>query len=192
MLLVWLSLHFQSLPTSRLYSFRCWFTGGWACAYSRTPWSPLMDSPVRLGGSPAGPTPTGFYSQRFWGFSFPSWHPGLCSLSHSTVVPPSLSAWVCGIYKPASCCLDGPGALATAMSGILPTSTAHLCLLPVQMKVSSLTPWLSDFHTVWFFWKFWFCLFVLFLYWLLSFFWLCEEVKHYLVCICLGQKLSFF
>ena len=59
-------------------------------------------------------------------------------------------------------------------------------LLPVWMNVSSLTPWLSDFHTVWFSgssgW---------FLNWLFSFFW-CEELKSIYLHFHLGQKpLSF-
>ena len=36
-------------------------------------WVSPMNSPVRLGVSPAATTPTGFYRQRFWGFLFLCW-----------------------------------------------------------------------------------------------------------------------
>ena len=140
MLLAWLSPCFQSLPslsTNRLGPFRFWFLGGWACVYSRILWAPWMDSPVKMTVSPTITTPIGFYSQRFWGFSFWPWNPGLCGLSHSPVVPPGLSAQVCGISR-------SPGtALLRVLSARCPTSP----LLPVCMNVS-LTLWLLDFHTV--------------------------------------------
>ena len=60
-----------------------------------------------------------------------------------------------------------------------------LPLLPVWMNVSSLTPWLSDFHTVWFSGSSG-CILVLNL--LLSFFWLCEEANCIYLCLCLGWK----
>ena len=83
--------------------------------------------------------PTEFYSQRFWGFSSPHWNPGLRGLSYSQVVPPSLSACKCGTIRWASCHLA---------VGPLHPSCLSPPLLPVWMKVSSLTPWLLDFHTV--------------------------------------------
>ena len=52
------------------------------------------------------------------------------------------------------------------------------------MNVSSLTPWLSDFHTVHFSAIFGCLLFLN----LLSFFWLCEEAKYIYLYIHLGQK----
>ena len=55
------------------------------------------------------------------------------------------------------------------------------------MNVSSLTPWLLDFHTVQFSGSSG-CF--LFLNWLLSFFWLCEEAKYIYLCLYLGQKSS--
>ena len=62
-------------------------------------------------------------------------------------------------------------------------------LLLVYMNVSSLTPWLLDFHTVQFpvnsgcF---------LFLNLLLSFFWLCEEAQCVYLCLYFGQKLNTY
>ena len=58
--------------------------------------------------------------------------------------------------------------------GPLHPSCPSPLLLPVWMNVSSLTVWLSDFHTVQFSGSSG-C--SLFLNWLLSFFWLCEEAQ---------------
>ena len=76
--------------------FWCWFLGGWVCVCSRIPWVSPINCPVRLGVSPTATTPTGFFSQRFWGFISLCWNPGLCRLSHFPVVPPSLFAHKCG------------------------------------------------------------------------------------------------
>ena len=68
-------------------------------------------------------------------------------------------------------------------------SCLSLPLLLVWMNVSSLTPWLLDFHTV---------LFsvssgcFLFLNLLLSFFWLCEEEQCIYLCLHLDQKTYVF
>ena len=62
-------------------------------------------------------------------------------------------------------------------------------LLPVWMNVSSLTLWLSNFHTVQFFGKSGYFLFLN----LLSFFWLCEEAKCIYLRLHLGwQSLQEF
>ena len=78
------------------------FPGGWACVHSRTLWVSPKNSPVRLGVFPTAITPTGFYSQRFWGFishagalGFPvCLAPQLFLLVylHSSMGPPSLPA----------------------------------------------------------------------------------------------------
>ena len=57
--------------------------------------------------------------------------------------------------------------------------------LLVWVSVSSLSPWLLDFHTVRFFCHFW-LLFVFKL--LLSSFWLFEEARCVCLCLYLGQK----
>ena len=67
------------------------------------------------------------------------WNPGLCGLSHSPVVPPSLSVLECGTSQSISRHLA-----RMSCSPSCPTPP----VLPVWMSVSSLTPWLSDFHTV--------------------------------------------
>ena len=86
---------------------------------------------------------------------------------HASVGPPTLqSAALSALaFQPPPCCESSP------LSCLSPT------LLPVWVNVSSLTPWLPDFHTVQFSGSF---RYFLFLNLLLSFFWLCEEAK----CIC--------
>ena len=103
-----------------------------------TLWFSPMNSPMRLGVSPATSTPTGFFSQRFWGFISPHWNSGLHDLSRSTV-PPSLSEHKCG-----TACPSPPA--ATFLRVLCPGCTS-LPLLLVWMNVSSLTLWLSDIHT---------------------------------------------
>ena len=74
-----------------------------------------MNSAVRLGVSPTTATPTDFYSQRFLGFLFLHWNPGLCGLSHSPVISPSLSVCKYGtvshcfthpVLQPPLCCVS--------------------------------------------------------------------------------------
>ena len=81
-----------------------------------------MDSPVRLGVSPATATPTVFIARGFEALVSLSWNPGLYCLSHSSVVPPGLSACKCGI--------------TCSASHRLPWSTSHhlteSCLHPGQ------------------------------------------------------------
>ena len=152
--------------------FWCWFLGGRVFVCSRTLWVSPMNSPVRLGVSPTTATPPGFYSQRFWGFIFPHWNPGLCGLSHSPVVPPGLSTWKCGTTQSASCQLAHPVLQPYFAECPLCPGCLFPPILPVLMNVSSLTPWLLDFHTVWFSGSSYY-----FLFWnlLLSFFWLYGE-----------------
>ena len=61
-------------------------------------------------------------------------------------------------------------------------------LLPVWINVSSLTPWLSDFHTVRFSGS---SGYFFFLNLLLFFLWLCEEAKCVYLYLYLGQLLLF-
>ena len=120
--------------------FRCWFLGGWVCVHCRIPWVPAVDSPVRLGVSPTAVTPTGFYSQRFWGFIFGGWNPGLYGLSHPPVVPPSLSTSKCWTAQFSSCCL----------------ASRPLAWLPLSARPTSLdkcfffNSLVVGLHTVWF------------------------------------------
>ena len=61
-----------------------------------------MSSLVSLGVSSVASILTGFYTQSFWSFISLRWNPGLQGLSHSLVVPPSLSACKCGTAPSAS------------------------------------------------------------------------------------------
>ena len=93
-----------------------------------------MNSPVRLGVSPsAASIPTGVFSQRFE-VLFPCWNSGLWGLSHSPVVPPSLSARECGTAWPACCCLAGSTSHCLATSPLCPACPS-LPLLSVWMNV---------------------------------------------------------
>ena len=113
------------------------------------------------------PNPHWCFQSEVQGFISLCWNPGLCGLSCSPIVPPGLSALECGAAQSASSqllpCLEAspPGCLSPP-------------LLPVWMKVSSLTPLLLDFHTIQFSVNSG-CF--LFLNLLLSFFWLYEEAK---------------
>ena len=108
--------------------FWCWFLGGWVCVCSRTLWVSPMNSPVRLGVSPAAAsTSTGVFSQRLWGFIFLHWNPGLRGLSHFPVVPPRLSTCKCRAAQYASCHLAHPSLPAAAL----------LWVLSIQLPVSA-------------------------------------------------------
>ena len=107
----------------------------------------------------------------------------------SLVVPPGSPAGECGTAQSAichlarstSCHLAHPGPPTAALLHVLSALASHLLL--VWMNVSSLTPWLLDFHTVQFSVGSG-CL--LFLNLLLSFFWLCEEAQCVYLCLHLG------
>ena len=136
--------------------FWCWFPGGWVCVCSRTLWIPPKDSPVRLGVSLATTTPSDFY--RFF--------KALC------LCVGTLSCSVCLIPQ-----LFLPQALSAP-------SCPSPSLLPVWMNVSSLTPWLSDFHTVQYSGRSVF----FFLIGGCCVFWLYEKVKCIYLCLHLGQN----
>ena len=161
------------------------FPGGWVCVRSRTPWASTVGSPVRLGVSPTFPIPTEFYSQRFWVFSFPCWNHRIRGVSCSLVVPPGLFACEHGTPRSARPCL------ACEVCYLATHPLCSGCLSPsiqlIWMNVSSLTSWLSEFLVVWFSGSSG-CF--LFLNWLLSFFWLCEEAKHFYLCFHLDWNCS--
>ena len=120
--LCWISV-ISPATHKQIGPFSCWFPGGWVCVHSRPLWVSLTTSPGRLGVSPAAASaPTGIFSQWFEA-SFP------CAGSLGCVV------W-CWVHQPPPCCESSP------------PSCPSPPLSPVWMNVSSLTPWLSDFHTV--------------------------------------------
>ena len=63
--LCWFSVT-SSATHNQIGSFWCCFPSGWVCIHSRTLWVSPMNSPVRLGVSPAAAsTPTDVFNQRF-------------------------------------------------------------------------------------------------------------------------------
>ena len=127
--------------------FWCCFPSGWVCVHSRTLWVSLRNFPVRLGVSPAATsTPTGVFIQWFEAL-FP--HAG------------TLGCTVCHLVHQLLPCRPA-AALPTLLHNLPPywvlqplpcwESSLPGCpsppLLPVWMNVSSLSPWLSDFHTL--------------------------------------------
>ena len=136
-----------SATHNQIGPFWCCFLSGWVCVHSKTLWVSPMNSPVRLGVSPAAAsTPTSVFNQWFEAL-FP--HAGTlgCRVCHP--VHQLLPCWPaaalptllhnlppCWVHQPPPCCESFlPGYLSPP-------------LLPVWMNVSSSSPWLSDFHAV--------------------------------------------
>ena len=100
---------------------------GWTgCVHSRTLWVSPTNSPVRLGISPTAANPTDFFSQRFWGFIYPHWNPGLQSNSFPNCSSRFICTqiWDCSLCQlpscPFQCC-----SLCFAVHPLCPA--AHLC-----------------------------------------------------------------
>ena len=161
--------------------FWCWFSGHWVCVHSRTLWVSPTNSPLRLGVSPAATILSGFYSQMFWSFISPLWNPGLCCLSHSSIVPPGLSVCKYGTTQYDSHCLYGPRSSRSWLPVFAPPTSLNECFFfnsfVVRLPYSSI---------------FWQRSYFLFLNLLFSFFWLCEEAKYIYLCLHLGQKSVFW
>ena len=146
-------------------------------------------SPVRLGVSPAAAsTSTGVFSQRFEAL-FP--HAGtlgcVVCLAPQLFLPVYLHETVGPLPLPATASLGPPSRPATLPTLVLqppPCCESSPPFLPVWMNIS-LTPWMSDFHTVQFSVSSG-CF--LFLNLLLSFFWLCEEAQCVYLRLHLGWK----
>ena len=161
-----------SATHSQIGPLRCWFPSGWAWACSRPLWVPPRNSPVRLGVSPtATSTPTGIFNQRFEAL-FPCAGALGCAVRFASQFLP--------VYLHMNA---GP-----PLCQLLPLQVRQLPplpLLPAWMNVSSLTPWLWDFHAVRFSVSSG-CF--LFLNLLLSFFWLCEEAQCVYLRLHLGRQ----
>ena len=114
-----------------------------------------MTSPMRLGVSPAAAsTPTGVFNQRFEALFHRTGALGCVVCFAPPPGPPGLSMCECGAEGCASCSLACPIAPPRwVCQRCLASSPLHPgCpsppLLPVGMNVSSLSPWLFDFHAV--------------------------------------------
>ena len=159
--------------------FWCWFLDGWICACSRSLWVSPTNSPVMLGVSPDISTPAGVFSQRLWDFISPALEPCVAS---SVLLPSCSSQFIC--RRMWDCLVRQlPPRRKSSPPGCL-----SLPLLLVWVNASSLTPWLSDFHTV----QFSVSSCFLFLNLLLSFFQLCEEAQCVYLCLHLGRKSWLF
>ena len=155
------TLHWISVPSSTTHNqtgpLWCWFPSEWACAHSRPLWVSPTTSPVRLGVSPAAAsTPMGVFNQRFEAL-----FPRAGALGWEVCLTPQ-------VFLPVYLCVNVGlwGLLAAAWSALFHNPPPHWVrqpppcrecslpgcpsppLLPVWMNVSSLSPWLSDFHTV--------------------------------------------
>ena len=115
-----LSAGFQSLPL--LPTIKLGPSGRWACVRSGTLWVSPMNSPVRWGMSPITSTLTGVFSQWLRSFISSNWDPGFRGLSHSPVVPPSLSARECGTAQSEIFCLTGSSSPCLATSPLCPAA----------------------------------------------------------------------
>ena len=154
-----------STTHNQIGPFWCCFLGGWVCICSRSLWVSPTNSPVSLGVShAAASTSMGVFNQRFEAL-FPGtgvlgcavcftplpFHPVyLCA----NVGPQGLSAttlWdlLAAAWPARSTIRHLPGSASCHFAGSpLRPGCPSPPLLPVWMNVSSLSPWLSDFHTV--------------------------------------------
>ena len=140
----------SSTTHNQIGSFWCCFLSGWICIHSRTLWVSPMNFPVRLGVFPAATsTPTGVFNQRFEAL-FPCAGTSGCAVCHpvhqllprqpaATLPTPLHNPPPHWVHQLPPCHESSP------------PDCPPLPLLPVWMKVSSLSPQLSDFHTVQFF-----------------------------------------
>ena len=154
-----------------------------------------MDSPEKPAVSSAALTPSGFYSQKLWGFIFLALEPwavqsvlGLGSLVPKVSLPIFIYhtwMWDPLFCWPLPCSLH----LATTTPCPLPLGSLPPPLLPIWMNMTSLNFWLLDFHTVWYSGSSG-CF--LFLGYLRSFFWLCKEAKYVCLCLHLDKKSCAF
>ena len=186
-----------TFPTThkQIGPFWCSFLGSWVCVCSGTLWVSPANSPVRLGVSPATAAPIAFYHQRLWRLYFPVLEPWVAGSASLPSCSSQLSTHKCGTtWSPSHHLARSSLPDAALPNQILQPPPHHksslpsclsLPLLPGWMNVSSLTLWLSDFHKVWFSGSYG-CF--LFLNLLLSFFWLCEEVKCIYLRLYLGWK----
>ena len=100
-----------------------WLLSGWACAHSRPLWVSPTTSPVRLGVSPAAPTPMVSFNQRSEAL-FPTLEPRVTRSASLRSVCPGFSVQMCavGCYLHSACPAlrhseSGPLGLSARMCG---------------------------------------------------------------------------
>ena len=128
---------------------------------------------MRLRVSSAATIPTGVFSQRFEALFSQA-----RTLGCSVCLAPQLFLQ---IYPHTN--VGPPSPPAAASPQVLSAHCPSLPLLPVWMNISSLTPWLLDFHTVQFSGSSGYFLFLI-----LLIFWLFKETKCVYLCLHLGWK----
>ena len=136
-----------STTHNQIGPFWCWFTSGCVCVHSRPLWVSPMTSPVKLGVSPAATsTLTGVFNQWFEAL-FPCAGALGCAVCHPVyqLLPRHPAAALPALLH--NLPPRWAGQLPPCREFSLP-SCLSLPLLPVWMNVSSLSPWMSDFHTV--------------------------------------------
>ena len=194
MALALLSAGFQSVTPSATHNqtgpLWCWFLSGWACAHSRPLWVSPMNSPVRLGVSPAAASaPTGVFSQRFEALFPRTGALGcvVCCPVHQLLPhqPAAASPASCSLACPAPQLATSLGPPAAALQQVLsawmpisaPPTGLGECFFFISLVVG--LPYSSIFCQFWLFFVFKL---------LLSFFWLCEEAQCVYLRLHLGRK----
>ena len=123
---------------------------GWVCIHSKSIQTLSMDYPENPAVSPAAPTPTGFYSQKLWGFIFPALELWALQSGLGLGSQASKVTLLIFIQNTANVRLPVPQPRpplpATLYLCTSPPVSTTPALLPVWMNVASLYPWLSDFH----------------------------------------------
>ena len=186
-----------SATHNQIGSLWCWFLSGWSGACSRPLWVSAMNSPMRLGVSPAAAsTPTGVFNQRFEALSpcagalgcvvcfapplYLCVNVGLQGLLATTLWGLLAAAWpapfhnlpLCWVRQPPPCHESSPcGCPSLPLLPVL-----EECFFPISLVVR--VPYSSIFCQFW----------LSFVFKLLSFFWLCEEAQCVYLCLHLGQK----
>ena len=140
----WVSVGFQSLPLLHTGKLGPSCADSWVCGFVYI---------LGLCGS--------LQWTLLWGWDFlpPLQFPQVFSARGFEALFPCSGTLDCAVYLASQLLLlvyrqanVGPPSLpVAALLCVLSTPAAHLPLLPVWMNVSSLTPWMSDFHTVWFY-----------------------------------------
>ena len=136
-----------SATHSQVGPFWCCFLSGWVCVFSRPLWVSPRNSPVRLGVSLAAASTPQVFSISGLKLYFPElelWVSEICHLVHQLLPCWLAAALPTQVHNPPPLWVCQP---VPRCESSLPDCPS-LPLPLVWMNVSSLSPWLSDFHTV--------------------------------------------